>query len=290
MPSRRRCASLSRPIAVQPSISQTHRSRTLSAAVAPVVANRAVAEIAAVGFLDQKSHEPLTAEFVRKVECCRLVDPHQRRMDHEAPLHAEIERKLHGFDRVVAAIRIPRIVGLAHACHEMLDSTAVGESAGKREEHEIAPGHERSGKPALAHCDRDVAGEGAFREGRERGDLDHVILTQTSCPWRAHRADALAHAPADDELHSMTLAVIEADGLYALESMQCPDKTHGRILPSGKEHNRRVRIRGIHRRSRPIGASQPHRAGAPSAVNLKFLSLLAASSFRNFKFKTALES
>jgi hypothetical protein len=30
--------------------------------------------------------------------------------------------------------------------------------------------------------------------------------------------------------------------------------------------------------------------GEPSAVNLKFLSLLAASSFRNFKFKTALES
>jgi hypothetical protein len=29
---------------------------------------------------------------------------------------------------------------------------------------------------------------------------------------------------------------------------------------------------------------------ATSAVNLKFLSLLAASSFRNFKFKTALES
>jgi hypothetical protein len=28
----------------------------------------------------------------------------------------------------------------------------------------------------------------------------------------------------------------------------------------------------------------------PSAVNLKFLSLLAASSFKNFKFKTALES
>jgi Queuosine biosynthesis protein QueC len=61
------------------------------------------------------------------------------------------------------------------------------------------------------------------------------------------------------------------------------------------KHNRRVRIRGIHRRSRPIGASQPHRTGAPvdstsSAVNLKFLSLLAASSFRNFKFKTALES
>jgi hypothetical protein len=27
-----------------------------------------------------------------------------------------------------------------------------------------------------------------------------------------------------------------------------------------------------------------------SAVNLKFLSLLAASSFRNFEFKTALES
>src|SRR5438309_1979915 len=65
--------------------------RAFSAAVAPVVANRAVAQIAAVGFLDQKSHEPLPAELMRKVECCRLVDPHQRRMDHEAPLHAEIE-------------------------------------------------------------------------------------------------------------------------------------------------------------------------------------------------------
>ena len=246
MPSRRRCASLSRPIAVQPSISQTHRSRTLSAAVAPVVANRAVTQIAAVGFLDQKSHEPLTAEFVRKVECCRLVDPHQRRMDHEAPLHPEIERKLHGFDRVVAAIRIPGIVGLAHARHEMLDSTAVGESAGQREEHEIAPGHERSGKSALAHCDRDVAGEGAFREGRERGDLDHVILTQTSCPWRAHRADAHAHAPADVELHPMTLAVIETDGLYPLESMECPDR------PS----NPALRKRAQSPRSDPWNSSQ----------------------------------
>src|ERR1700680_2615107 len=35
--------------------------RAFSAAVAPVVANRAVAQIAAVGFLDQKSHEPLPA-------------------------------------------------------------------------------------------------------------------------------------------------------------------------------------------------------------------------------------
>jgi hypothetical protein len=33
-----------------------------------------------------------------------------------------------------------------------------------------------------------------------------------------------------------------------------------------------------------------NRCRLPSAVNLKFLSLLAASSFRNFKFKTALES
>ena len=30
--------------------------------------------------------------------------------------------------------------------------------------------------------------------------------------------------------------------------------------------------------------------GPPYAVNLKFLSFLAASSFRNFKFKTALKS
>ena len=40
-----------------------------------------------------------------------------------------------------------------------------------------------------------------------------------------------------------------------------------------------------------VGAGlKPAPTSRPSAVNLKFLSLLAASSFRNFKFKTALES
>ena len=54
------------------------------------------------------------------------------------------------------------------------------------------------------------------------------------------------------------------------------------MLRAAVQHGTRGRVRLLLRTRR--------RAQLPSAVNLKFLSLLAASSFRNFKFKTALES
>jgi hypothetical protein len=46
----------------------------------------------------------------------------------------------------------------------------------------------------------------------------------------------------------------------------------------------------LHERVLCIVKSPMKKISTPSAVNLKFLSLLAAGSFRNFKFKTALES
>src|SRR5262245_11745331 len=72
------------------------------AAIAPVVASRTVAQIAGVGLLDQEIDEILAGNLLPERERCRLVDEHQRRMDHEAPLHAEVERQLHRLDGVVA--------------------------------------------------------------------------------------------------------------------------------------------------------------------------------------------
>jgi hypothetical protein len=41
-----------------------------------------------------------TAQLTRQHPCLCLIDPHQRRVHHEPPLHAEIERDLQSLDRV----------------------------------------------------------------------------------------------------------------------------------------------------------------------------------------------
>ncbi len=50
-------------------------------------------------------------------------------------------------DGCAAAIRVPRIIGLAHAGDERAQAAAVGEGSGIGEEQEIAAGNERGRKP-----------------------------------------------------------------------------------------------------------------------------------------------
>ncbi len=99
--------------------------RAGAAAVAPVVAVRAVAEVAGVGLLEDQVEQRRSAEVLRQFEGRRLVDPHQRRVQNKAALHAEIERHLQRLDAVVAAVRIAGVVGLAHAGDDVADAAAM---------------------------------------------------------------------------------------------------------------------------------------------------------------------
>src|SRR6202034_744059 len=67
----------------------------VAATVSPIVPMRAVAEIAGVGFGEKKFDKRLAADLVGERERGCLVDPHQRRMNDEAPIHPEPERELH---------------------------------------------------------------------------------------------------------------------------------------------------------------------------------------------------
>ena len=173
--------------------------------------------------------------LMRQREGRRLVDPHQRRMDDEAPVHAEIERDLHRLDGVVAAIRIAGVVGLAHAGDEMLGAAPIGERAGEAEEDRLRPGHEGGRQAALRDLDRDVAGERGVGDRRER-----VEPTTWSSPSRAAQSASsaamrLAHARPHVELDPVPLAVVEADGLDAREALERPGQAHGGILPAGEQ-------------------------------------------------------
>ena len=57
-----------------------------------------------MGHFDDHPDEGVAAEFVREGEGSGLVPPHQRCVEHESGLEAEIEDDLHGLDGIVAAV------------------------------------------------------------------------------------------------------------------------------------------------------------------------------------------
>ena len=92
-----------------------------------------IAVVAAMRLLAHQFNKSGAAEPVGKLPCRLLVAPHQRRVNDEAVIHAERQCHLQRFERVVAAIRIARIVGLAHPANEVASVAAIADRGGKRE-------------------------------------------------------------------------------------------------------------------------------------------------------------
>ncbi len=113
-------------------------------------------------------------------------------MDDEAAVHAERQRELHGFDRVVAAVRIAGKIGLAHAGDDMFDAAPISERAGEGEKHEIAAGHECRRQARFRDLDRDVARQRGFGNRRKRVEAHHVIVAKARAPLvpKAHASSS----------------------------------------------------------------------------------------------------
>ena len=95
-----------------------------------------------MALFDHQIEQGLAAERTGQREGLRLVPPHQRRVQHESSVQAEAERDLHRLDRVVAAVGIAGIVGLADAEHDVLGATAISQRRREGQEDQVASGHE----------------------------------------------------------------------------------------------------------------------------------------------------
>src|SRR5664279_1024163 len=104
--------------AVQPALvalaAQVAR-RAQAASIAPGVAMLAVAEVAGMRVLDDELQQRLAAEAIGHVPCSGLVEPHERRVDRHRLVETEADGDLQRLQRVVAAVGIAGVVGLAHA-------------------------------------------------------------------------------------------------------------------------------------------------------------------------------
>jgi hypothetical protein len=141
-----------------------------------------------------------------------LVEPHQRRVQHEALVHAEAERDLQRLDGVVAAIGIAGEVGFAHPADEMADAAPPGDGGGEGEEQQIAAGHEGVGQPVFLHRKGDVTRERGVADAAQHAEVDDVILAQPRGPLRLATAHLLLHHKSLIQLNSMPLPIVESDG------------------------------------------------------------------------------
>ena len=143
---------------------------------------RAVAQVAGVRMLDDQLDESGAAERFRQLPRRRLVEPHQRRLDDEALVHAQVERDLQRLQRVVAAVGISGVIGLAHAADQHAKSAPIGDGRGGRQEQDVAARHERRRQAVGAHRDFAVAGQRRVAEVLDQAEVQHVIGPQPARP------------------------------------------------------------------------------------------------------------
>ena len=174
-------------------------------------------------------------------------------------VHAERQRDLHGFDGVVAAIGIAGIIGLAHAGDDVAGGAPIGERAGEGKENQIAAGHESGGQAAVGDFDGGFAGERAVGNGGKRVELDRVVVAEPRPPVRLERGELVADARANAEFDLVALAVVEADGLYACETLKRPGEADGGVLPAGEENEGGVGAEIRAHPFNPISATRSNR-------------------------------
>jgi hypothetical protein len=143
---------------------------------------RAISEVAGVRPLDDDLDQRRPAQLLGEAPGTRLVDPHQRRVQDEAPFHAEVQRHLQRLNRVVAAVRVAGVVRLAHAGDEVAQPAPVGQGGREGEEDEIPARDEGVRQPVPVHPDLGLAGECRVRHLAEGVEPQGMVLAETRRP------------------------------------------------------------------------------------------------------------
>src|SRR5262249_49611385 len=184
---RRSCVSrCSSRLLSAPELGKAFRSefagRAGAAAIPPVMAPIAIAQITAMAVLNDEIKKCFAADLLRHGESVGFIHPHQRGVDGDALIEVERQRNLNGFDSIVAAIRIAGIVGFAHPGDYVTGATPIGQCSCKTEKNQIAAWHEGRRKAAVRHRNGDLARESGVRDGSQRVEPDQMVIAKTRFP------------------------------------------------------------------------------------------------------------
>jgi hypothetical protein len=189
-----------------------------------------------MGFGDDQVDERLAPQCERHLPGLRLVDPHERGFDAQAAIEPKPERDLQRLHRVVAAVRVPGIVRLAHPAHQDLQPAPVRHGRGDREEQHIAARDEGVRQAGRRQLDIHLAREGSVADLAQHRQIDDAVLAEPRGPRREFGAQARKHARPRLELDAVALPVIEADGFDPLIARERPGEAGGGVLPAREEN------------------------------------------------------
>src|SRR5262249_62013845 len=79
--------------------------RAGAAAIPPVMAPIAIAQITAMAVLNDEIKKCFAADLLRHGESVGFIHPHQRGVDGDVLIEAEGQRNLNGFDMILEVIR-----------------------------------------------------------------------------------------------------------------------------------------------------------------------------------------
>jgi hypothetical protein len=150
-------------------------------------------------------------------------------------VHAERQCRLQRLQRVVAAIGIARIVGLAHPANEVPRAAAITDRSGKTEEQQITAWDKGVRQTALRKRNRGFTGQRRIAELAQHTEIDDMVVAELLTPPGEFAAQSLEYCGSALELDTMALPVIEADRLNRGKMFERPGETGRRILTSGKQ-------------------------------------------------------
>jgi hypothetical protein len=166
--------------------------------------------------------ESLSTDIPSHLPRLRFINPHQRGVDGQPRIHAQIDSRLERFDRIIAAVWIARIVRLTHASDYPFDSPLKCGYGRECQKNEIAPRNECGGQAVISGTERRVRRECALAHLAKNVQIENMVPPKPLLPAYVQpckrRPNALAHV----HLDGVTLAIVKPDGLNDIELGQRP--------------------------------------------------------------------
>ncbi len=144
--------------------------------MAPDMEFAAFTPIAGVRLRDDEIHQAIAAQIAGELPGCRFVDPHQGRVQYEPLLHSQIQGDLERLDGVVAAIRIPGIIGLAHSSDEVAQPSTVSQGGSKGQKDQVAARNKCVWQTILPNFDGYFACQCGVGNLPKRREIDRVLI------------------------------------------------------------------------------------------------------------------
>ena len=141
-----------------------------------------ISVIASVGFDPNEVNKQFASQFISKAPRRSLVQPHERRVNHKAALHAQVQCRLECLQGIVATVGIAGEICFTHTPNEMFDTSSVGKRSSNCQKQDIATGNESVWQAVGLHFDLNVTCKSGFTNVSNQTKVNDAVISKATPP------------------------------------------------------------------------------------------------------------